>query len=428
MKHLLVVFAATALLLSHAEAQTKRPLTLNTKAATLPVLLIPYLPRTGAHGMQGVLSIENYGDVDVEVEFSLYDDYGTHVADTTVSVRSGYTQWINSWHLEHGNADRGETVTPRGQVRGSILWATLVQPARVQVLAYARDLAGGYVVPMSRTANHRRREGGTWAAYLPFFNPASNGSVRTTLRLMNPTDTPRELVLFAWDRDGVRTPDILCTAPTFGVISLTAEDLEGGSSESPCSSLGWGDGAGKWFVQVEDTTPREEPLIVMAPVHYSQQGLLANASFPALTYLGEEDGTVVPVDVRAPADAAAFWALVEGQKMVLWLVSGQWAEFRFTSFQEMEGNPYISDNGYLSARFSSGHQISGDWKYTKSRVAAQAALEVDFFAGVNADFYLICDIALLFTGNLEGRLSANCPTSEGGFPGGSGTFQIQGLF
>lgn len=267
--------------------------------------------------MPGVVSVENYGDADVEVAFSLYDDYGTHVADARVAVLSGRTQWANVTGLERGDSDRNITAVPHGKPRGSVLWATLVEPSEVQVLAYARALAGGYVVPMSRTTEHRQRDDGTWRAYVPFFTPASNGAVRTPLRLMNPTERERTLWVYAWDGEGIRTSDITCRIPPMGGIRLTARDLENGPSVDECSSLGWGDGAGKWYIRIDDQEARAEPLIVMAINHFPRTGLQANVSFPWLTYLGEAEGTIVPTGDLAPQDDAAFWTLVEGRKLVM---------------------------------------------------------------------------------------------------------------
>lgn len=174
---------------------------------------------------------------------------------------------------------------------------------------------------------------------------------------------------------------------------------------------------------------RDDPLIAMALLHSTGTGLVANVSAPALTVLAQAETPPPPPGTDfVPADAAVFFARVEGRKMVMRLSTGESVELRFTSFTEMENNPFAFDNGDVNAHFSSGRQISGDWEYTKRRTTLQAALELDFFAGPGQGFYLRCDIDLLFDRDISGRLSASCPRAESEFPGGSGTFQIQSIF
>ena len=235
--------------------------------------------------------------------------------------------------------------------------------------------------------------------------------------------------LSAWDSEGQREGKPLCDAPcpVYGIVSLRASELEAGPEHDECGGGGWGDGAGKWWVKVEDAAPRSDPLIAMSLLYAPNVGVVTNMSCPALTYLGETDGSLVTTGALAPVDAAAFWALAEGQKMVLWLESGEWSEFRFTSLQEMEGNPFAFNNGSVNARFSSGRNISGDWEYTKNQAAGQGTPEVSFFGGNQASS---CVAISPFCSPTTWK--AGCPqaarTARGSSQGGDGSFQIQGLF
>ena len=272
-----------------------------TRSGTVQV--VPYIPRTGRATNQGFLGFENEGRTAVEVALDLYDDRGVHVAEALVEIPAGRTSWVSSHDLEQGNAERGVTSRPRGTAQGSILWATLTLPEKVRVLAYARAVGTGFVTAMSRTARHVRGDDGRWSAWLPFFNPASNQGVRSELRVLNPTGRERTLRLAAWDRDGAEGAAVVtCTVPAMSVIGLTAQDLETAPNEGDvgagrCGTRGWGDGAGKWKVQVKDASPREEPLITMGLLHSAATGLVTNVSFPSLTGIGGES----PVEPPPPA-------------------------------------------------------------------------------------------------------------------------------
>lgn len=394
------------------------------KSESPSALLIPYIPRPG-QANQGFFSFENYGDAEAIVSLRLYDEHGTEVSLASVSLPAGITRWLNSTDLAHGNTGKGVSVTPRGTARGSSLWAR-VQPNsdRVLVLAYVRS-SSGFVTAMSRTAAAWQRESNNqWLAVLPFFNPGANKSQSSMLRLINPTGQPRAVRVDAWDNIGDRgRSTVRCTLPTYGVISLKVAALEAGPNHPDCTTDGWGDGTGKWWVQVEDTVLRDDPLIAMALLHSTGTGLVTNVSAPALTKLAQADTPPPPPPGTefAPADARAFFEHVEGKRLVLQLTSGQSAEVRFTS-QHDDG--YLGEDGFASLTVL-GQVSNTRWRYTKRSLPNQALLEIFRPLALNS---LDCSIDLLFTSHEAGRISAGCTSTVDGFSGGRGTFQIQSIF
>ena len=393
-------------------------------ADQLPTLLIPYIPRAG-QANEGFFSLDNYGDAEAGVTLWLYDEHGTEVAIVLVSLPAGTTRWLNSRDLTDGNPNKGVSVVDVGSGRDEdpepgrspSLWARVkASTNRVLVLAYLRSTSG-FVTAMSRTAATWTLEDGRWAAQLPFFNPGSNGTIRSELRLVNPTDQPRTVGIGAWDSNGDFGQSVVqCTLGPYGVVRLTAEALEAGPGHAACTGGGWGDGAGKWFVQVEDTEVRDESLIAMALLHSTATGLVTNVSAPALTVIERAETTPPPPETDlAPEDPAAFFARVQGKKFVVGSPSGpETAEYRFTFRDSFLGH------GRFAARFSveGSTESGGTWTYTKGP-SHQASLELSFWLRSS------CVTELLFTTRNAGRFSAIC---RGDIASGDGTFQIQSVF
>ena len=177
--------------------------------------------------------------------------------------------------------------------------------------------------------------------------------------------------LSAWDSEGQREGKPLCDAPcpVYGIVSLRASELEAGPEHDECGGGGWGDGAGKWWVKVEDAAPRSDPLIAMSLLYAPNVGVVTNMSCPALTYLGETDDSLVTTGALAPVNAAAFWALAEGQKMVLWLESGEWAELRLTQFST---SIYLVYPRKLTMRLPSD-SYEGTWSEVLVRLGSVAS-------------------------------------------------------
>ena len=419
MKRTLALGALCALLAGAAPTAHAQRMSASVQAAASEpyALLIPYIPRPG-QANQGFFSFENYGTTKASASVSLYDEHGTAVATADVSLPPGVTRWVNAVDLIRGNASKGISVTPQGTARSPSLWARVQPGERVQVFAYVRSRAG-FVTAMSRTAANVKTRDGRRAALLPFFNPGSNTSVRSELRLVNPTDQNRTVLIGAWDSSGEKGEGVIqCELPAYAVVRLTSAELETGPSHSACTRERWGDGAGKWFVQVEDKELHDEPLVAVSILHSTATGLLTNVSAPALTVIGEAG--VPPADL-APADDAAFFARVNGKKVLVSIDGGgASADYRFSG--EYLGCNLCSGHGRFTVRFSTGDTEDGHWRYTKGAMH-QGVLALEYgplgFTGT-------CNpVTLLFTSPNAGRLSSVC---TGDITGGDGTFEITSIF
>ena len=95
-----------------------------------------------------------------------------------------------------------------------------------------------YVAPVSEGGGH----------WVPFFNPGSNTSKVSHLRLINPGTTEAEVTVTGRDDAGdAASGTVLLTLPAGAARTLTAQALEAGG-EGIDGSLG--DGAGKWRLSV----------------------------------------------------------------------------------------------------------------------------------------------------------------------------------
>ena len=136
----------------------------------------------------------------------------------------------------------------------------------LDVLAYARA-QNGFV-----TAVHDVAIEGDRRHHVPLFNPASETTQTSRLRLINPGDSPAEIVIRAWDDEGSAAPDgaVSLTLAAGASKSISAVDLEAGA-EDLSGSLGTGEG--KWRLSVQS----DEAIQVMSLAE-SSHGHLTNLS------------------------------------------------------------------------------------------------------------------------------------------------------
>ena len=399
-----------------------------TVESSSTVWVMPYLPRAGP--LQGLVSFENRGEMAVEGALEVYDDYGTLVAQGSVSLPPGYIRWVRTDAMEQDRTSGWLRITPGSKARGYVLWATMALPPTTTVLAYVRAREGGFMAPMSRTAfTWRSARNGRWSARVPFLHASSE------LRILNPTQRERTVRLSARDNQGVEGDNtIVCTVAALGAIRLRTRALEenpdsGYLREGECSSRGWGDGIGNWRVNIEDAHSREEPLVAMALMR-NRNGLVTNASYPVLTVVGEvREPSAEPID--PPEDSAVFYARVRGKKFSLTFsdgpAAGETPYLRFTSYYHSP--PYTRDHGRVSASTSADND-RGRWTYT-TQGEQRALLELNFgIRGLGRDsVYGQCQLEALFTELEEGRFLSECDTTgTGRLLGGTGTFEIQDLF
>ena len=99
---------------------------------------------------------------------------------------------------------------------------------------------------------------------IPFFNPASNGTQQSWLRLINPGEKAATIAIEALDDRGEPPPEggIRLTLPTGSSRMFTARQLERGAEEF---SGRLGDGEGKWQLFVSADHPVQVMSLLQSP-------------------------------------------------------------------------------------------------------------------------------------------------------------------
>ena len=215
---------------------------------------VPYFPAAGTPGREGFVRIVNRSNRDGEVFVEAVDDAGVRVGPVRIGVGARRAVHFRSRDLENGNAAKGLDAGVGPPTTGA--WRLEVtSPLDIEVLSYVRT-DDGFVTAMHDVATQ---------AMLPFFNPGSNESQRSILRVVNTEAERAKWMTGGYDDRGEWRP----MAGTIEVqpghaLRLTAEALE--------DDHGLGDGSGKWRLRA-----RGFPWFAMSLLD-SAAGPLANLS------------------------------------------------------------------------------------------------------------------------------------------------------
>ena len=145
---------------------------------THSVAYFPSALRWRQLGLQGVARVINRSGEAGEVRIDAWDDAGVHHGPATLAIGAGESMQFNSLHLESGYADRGLS---DGVGAGTGDWRLgLSSRLELEVLSFIRTREGFLTSMHDLVA---QSEGGhrVW-----FFNPGSNRSHVSRLRLTNP--------------------------------------------------------------------------------------------------------------------------------------------------------------------------------------------------------------------------------------------------
>ncbi len=222
------------------------------------------------------------------------DDEGESYGSVVLAIGAGEAAHFNSDDLENGNAEKdlsGATGSGEGDWR-----LQLTSDLDIEVLSYIRT-ADGFLTSMHDTVPS---EGGRHR--VAFFNPGSNTSQVSRLRLVNPGDEAAEVSIVGVDDRG-ESPgsEVTTTIPAGASRTYTAAALESGG-EGLEGALG--DGAGKWRLVVQSAQP-----IVAMSLLSDPMGHLTNLSTaPGREPQGAPDLVVVSPSVsnRRPVAGATF--------------------------------------------------------------------------------------------------------------------------
>ena len=218
--------------------------------------LLLVLPASGA-GLEGFVRIVNDSDRSGAVGIRAVDDDGNRFDPVSLALDAKESVNFSSRDLERGDASKG---LPIGVGDGTGHWRLeLETELDVLPLAYVRTadgLATMHDVVPSMGLNH----------YVAFFNPGSNRTKQSWLRLINPGDDTTEVTITGLDDAGEAAPggEVRLTLPAGEARTLTAQTLEAGGE-----GLGGrlGDGTGKWQLTVTADRAIEAMSLLMSSAH-----------------------------------------------------------------------------------------------------------------------------------------------------------------
>ncbi len=205
---------------------------------------LPLVLGASGSAQQGFVRIRNRSGVDGEVTIHGIDDAGERFGPATLALAAGHTTSFNSDDLEIGNADRG--LEP-GIGDGIGHWRLeLTTWLDIEARGYIRT-AGGFVTSMYELAREHAQVQRRYV--VPFFNPASNRSIVSRLRIANPNAVAVDVTLEAWDSNGEPGEETIEFSIDAGAaVLISAQQLENGAAGAFAGRLG--DGAGKWRFEV----------------------------------------------------------------------------------------------------------------------------------------------------------------------------------
>ena len=246
------------------------------KPQQLDILTLPFVTRASNTAQQGFVRVINNSDRPGDVRITAIDDNGRPAAPVTLSLGPREAQHFNSVDLETGNSKKGlsgRTGSGDGNWR-----LVLTTDLEIEHLAYIRT-DDGFVTNMHEVA--AETEAGSNRYHVPFFNPGSNTTQESKLRLINPGSGDASIEITGVDDKGRAPPlgPVGLTLDAGNALMLTASALENGHS-SITGRLGAGEG--KWRLSVS----ADRPIQVMSLLEL-ETGHLTNLS-------RGQDGVTVP--------------------------------------------------------------------------------------------------------------------------------------
>ena len=204
---------------------------------------LPLVRPAGFAGQESLVRVVNRSATSGTVQITAFDDDGERFGPVTLALGARETVTITSRTLESGSAGIGLPVgigDGRGSWRLELATALTIDP-----LTYIRT-PDKFMTSMHDVAPVV--DGSHW---VPFFNPGSNTSKVSHLRIVNPGATAAEVTVTGRDDAGDEASGtVRLTLPAGAARTLTAQALEAGG-EGFDGSLG--DSAGKWTLNVSST-------------------------------------------------------------------------------------------------------------------------------------------------------------------------------
>ncbi len=248
---------------------------------TIPLLV----PATTSAAPQGLLRILNGTDESGTVEIYAINDTGTRSGPATFTLNASAAVEFTATDLQSGNADKALTGGVGANVGDARL--EIETDLRIVPLALVRA-ADGTLSAMHDTVRAASvAEEDRYRYDVPIFNPSTDITQVSRLRLINPGDTAAAITIEGRDDSGAQASggSVRLTLAAGGAQTLTAQQLEAGST-GLTGQLGAG--TGRWRLAVSADRPLQVVNIVAASAGYSNN--LSTTAVPG----------------AAPADHAAF--------------------------------------------------------------------------------------------------------------------------
>ena len=225
----------------------------------VPAHRIPLMAPASHPHRQGFVRVVNHSAEAGEVAITAIDDEGTRYGPVTLRIEANEAVHFNSADLETGNARKGlEPGTGAGE--GS--WRLELESALdIEVLSYVRT-HDGFVTSM-----HEFVPVEAGAHRVVFFNPGSNRSQVSRLRLINPGEAPAAVRIEGLDDAGEWGEGAVTLALEAGTSrTLTSQALESGEDGGLAGALG--DGRGKWRLRVSADRPIRVMSLLRSPTEH----------------------------------------------------------------------------------------------------------------------------------------------------------------
>ena len=281
---------------------------------------------------QGVVRILNGTDESGTVEIYAIDDAGTRSGPATFTLNALAAVQFTATDLASGNATLGLT--------GGI--GTDVGDARLQIetdlaivpLAFVRAADGTLSAMHDTVRGASVGESDGYSYEVPIFNPSSDATQGSRLRLINPGDAAAAVTIGGRDDSGAAATggDVTLTLAAGGAQTLTAQQLEAGDT-AITGQLGAG--TGKWRLTVSSDQPLQVVNIVAASAGYWNN--LSTTAVP-----GAAPADLESLNERFVGNAVVY--VTGSNRYTLNVQTGE----RFTETAEIDGvsTTYMGSYGY----------------------------------------------------------------------------------
>ena len=203
---------------------------------------LPLVRTAGLAGQDSLVRIINRSDYSDRVKITAIDDTGRRFGPEHLHLGAWEAVNIDSFELERGDGIADRWRWPIGVGDGVGNWRLELETAlEIEPLVYVRS--DGRLMPMNAFAP---MSGGSH--WVPFFNPGSNTSKESRLRIINVGRTAADVTVSGRDDGGVARGTVRLTLEAGAARTLSARALEEGG-EGLDGSLG--DGDGKWRLNVQ---------------------------------------------------------------------------------------------------------------------------------------------------------------------------------